>query len=228
MSSTTVVALGHSAHGGQAAGPQRRAPRPTIPRSRRPRVTSAPRSPLIAGDDATQLHNMNRFLAYLVELEPLIDGYETIHTPTELQGYVNANLDFLLPFREHGPSRIKSRGPMAAFDLSHSRTWAGLFSGLIFRGVTFASPFAVQGSKTFFRNVDDWDGECKKYPGNGPEFFCNPWAYSKRKSTRSVALVSEYWNALTIGDCPDWEANTLDGTYAFHACYNFLKETGPT
>ncbi|KAJ7788620.1 hypothetical protein B0H14DRAFT_2536574 [Mycena olivaceomarginata] len=182
----------------------------------------APPSVLIASDDAIQLRNMNRFLEYLVELEPLINGYETIGSPTDLQAYVNTRLDFLLPFREHGPSRISSRGPMAAFDPSHSKTRAGLFSGLIFRGVTFASPFAVQAVKTFFMDVNDWNVECEKFPGKSSEFFCNPG-----KQTGPCA-GAEYWDALMVSDCPDWEANTADGTYTFRASYDFLRKTGPT
>ncbi|KAJ7749766.1 hypothetical protein B0H14DRAFT_3603517 [Mycena olivaceomarginata] len=187
------------------------------PKRHRPRVTAAPPSVLIASDDAIQLRNMNRFLEYLVELEPLINGYETIGSPTDLQAYVNTRLDFLLPFREHGPSRISSRGPMAAFDPSHSKTRAGLFSGLIFEAV-----------KTFFMDVNDWNVECEKFPGKSSEFFCNPWAYSKRKANRTVCLVAEYWDALMVSDCPDWEANTADGTYTFRASYDFLRKTGPT
>jgi hypothetical protein len=49
---------------------------------------------------------------------------------------------------------------MAAFDPSHSKTKAGLFSGLIFQGVTFASPFAVQAAKIFFIDVNDRNVEC--------------------------------------------------------------------
>ncbi|KAJ7245185.1 hypothetical protein B0H12DRAFT_1308057 [Mycena haematopus] len=200
----------------------------TSSRPRPGRVAAGPSAPLMLADDATQLHKMMRFLEYLVELEPLIDGGDHIQSLSSLQAYVKSRLDFLLPFREHGPSRVKSRGPTTAFDPSHSRTWAGLFSGLIFRGVTFASPFAVQAAKTFFLNVGDWDAECAKHPGATDDFFCNAWAYSKRKSTRTVSLVSDYWTALTTPDCPDWEVNTANRCYDFRACYNFLKETSPS
>ncbi|KAJ7763760.1 hypothetical protein B0H16DRAFT_1311070 [Mycena metata] len=172
---------------------------------------------------------MNRFLDYLLELEPLIDGFQHIQHPTLLQTAVNAKLDFLLPFREHGPSRVNSRGPRGAFHSGHSATWAGLFSGLIFRGVTFASPFAQSAtSTTYFRDVSAWDAECAKYTSPPEFFFCNPWAYSKRKSKRSESLVTEYWAAIHVLDCPNWEANTANGNYAFKSCYDFLKQTSPS
>ncbi|KAJ6467225.1 hypothetical protein DFH09DRAFT_1111991 [Mycena vulgaris] len=170
-----------------------------------PSKTPAPPLLLTLANDATQIRLMNRFLAYLVELEPLIDGYVNIAQPTSLQTYVNQRLDFLLPFREYGPTRIRSRGPQAAFHPAHSGTLAGLFSGLIFRGVTFASPFGLQAATTFFASPADWDAECSKFPNAPDHFFCNPWAYSRRKSKRSEALVSDYWDALNTPGCPDWE-----------------------
>ncbi|KAJ7620890.1 hypothetical protein DFH06DRAFT_1233379 [Mycena polygramma] len=185
---------------------------PTLPRTSTPqiqgkstavlkRITATSRCKRVQGtgppllltlaDDAIQLQNMDRFLRYLLELEPLIDGYENIANPTPLQSRVHSRRDFLLPFREHGPSRVKSQGPAVVFDHAHSGTWAGLFSGLIFCGMTFASPFALQASKTVFANLSDWEAECAKFPNPSQNFFCNPWAYSKRKSPRGVQLVAE-------------------------------------
>ncbi|KAJ7934038.1 hypothetical protein B0H13DRAFT_2262610 [Mycena leptocephala] len=189
---------------------------------------AGPPALLTLTDDATQLRNMDRFLAYLVELEPLIDGYTGIANQTSLQTHVNKRLDFLLPFREQGSSRIHSRGSVAAFDRAHSGTWAGLFSGLIFRGVTFASPFGLQATKTLFTGVSDWETECVKFKKPAEHFFCNPWVYSKRKSKRSVSLVAEYWDAVTTKGCPDWETNTASGNHAFRSCYDFLKQTNPS
>ncbi|KAJ7930256.1 hypothetical protein B0H13DRAFT_1858885 [Mycena leptocephala] len=111
---------------------------------------------------------------------------------------------------------------------SNSGTWAGLFSGLIFRGVTFASPFGLQATQTLFTGVSDWETECVKFKKPAEHFFCNPWVYSKRKSKRSVSLVAEYWDAVTTKGCPEWETNTASGNYAFRSCYDFLKQTNPS
>ncbi|KAJ7939129.1 hypothetical protein B0H13DRAFT_1587166 [Mycena leptocephala] len=97
-----------------------------------------------------------------------------------------------------------------------------------FRGVIFASPFAVQANQTFFASVGEWQAECAKFPNAPDHFFCNPWAYSKRKSKRSEALVGEYWDAINTPDCPDWEANPASKNYSFRACYNFLRKSNPS
>ncbi|KAJ6447338.1 hypothetical protein C8R45DRAFT_850913 [Mycena sanguinolenta] len=147
---------------------------------------------------------------------------------TDLQTHVNTRQDFYLPFREHRPSHRNSRGPQAAFDPSHSNTRGGLFSGLIFRGITFASPFAIEAATTFFSDPGSWQNECAKFPHAPANFFCNPWAYSARKSKRTPALVDKYWEALLTPGCPDWERLTLNRDYGFISCYNFLRESNPS
>ncbi|KAJ7748756.1 hypothetical protein DFH07DRAFT_775578 [Mycena maculata] len=62
----------------------------------------------------------------LLELEPLIDGYENISNPTVFQATVSKTKDFLLPFHEHGPSRVHSRLAGNMFDPIHARTWGGV------------------------------------------------------------------------------------------------------
>ncbi|KAJ7127687.1 hypothetical protein C8R44DRAFT_873501 [Mycena epipterygia] len=187
----------------------------------------SPQLLLTPADDASQLRHMNRFLDYLLELLPLIDG-TTIARPTLLQAAVSDKPDFLLPFREHGPSRIHSRGPTRAFDPTHAATKAGLFSGLVFRAVTFASPFGLQSTITFFRDPADWNMACANFPAPPANFFCNPWAYSKRKSKRDTSLVDLHWNALNTPGCPDWEHHTAKLNYAFLDCYEFLSGGTPT
>ncbi|KAJ7119234.1 hypothetical protein C8R43DRAFT_960164 [Mycena crocata] len=87
----------------------------------------------------------------------------------------------------------------------------------------------LSATTTLFRNPLDWERECAKFPNPAANFFCNPLAYSKRKSKRSPALVAEYWKALSLVDCPDWESNTTnDGGYRFNDCYNFLKKENPS
>ncbi|KAJ7736466.1 hypothetical protein B0H16DRAFT_1730802 [Mycena metata] len=161
-------------------------------------------------DDATQMQRMNRFLDYILELEPLIDGFQHIQHPTLLQTAVNTKLDFLLPFREHGPSRV-THGVLEVLFIQDTRR-----------------PGLGCSSATSTTYVSAWDAECAKYTSPPEFFFCNPWAYSKRKSKRSESLVTEYWAAIHVPDCPNWEANTANGNYAFKSCYDFLKQTSPS
>ncbi|KAJ7679547.1 hypothetical protein DFH06DRAFT_1121228 [Mycena polygramma] len=108
--------------------------------SRRKRAEGPPLL-LTLADDAMQLQNMDRFLRYLLELEPLIDGHESIANPTPLQSRVNSRRDFLLPFREHGPSRVKSRGPAAAFDRAHCQAYILIYTRST--GIDFVRVFLV-------------------------------------------------------------------------------------
>ncbi|KAJ7820526.1 hypothetical protein B0H14DRAFT_3147086 [Mycena olivaceomarginata] len=182
---------------------------------------------LLDASDSREMRLMKRFLDALLQLEPLIDGYENIANPTLFQATVHGKADFLLPFREHGPSRSRSRLPGNSFDPLHSRTRGGLFSGLIFRGVIFATPFSMQAN-TYFEDPDAWRSEYAKFPNHESSFFCNLAAYSRAKSHRGIHLADEYWNALSMAGCPDWEANTRNGAYAFTDCFRFLKAGNPS
>lgn len=189
-------------------------------------VTPSPRL-LLDASDSREMRLMNRFLDALLQLEPLIDGYENIANPTLFQATVHGKADFLLPFREHGPSRSRSRLPGNSFDPLHSRTRGGFFSGLIFRGVIFATPFSMQAN-TYFEDPDAWRSEYAKFPNHEASFFCNLAAYSRAKSHRGIHLADEYWDALSMAGCPDWEANTRNGAYAFTDCFRFLKAGNPS
>ncbi|KAJ7638068.1 hypothetical protein B0H17DRAFT_1149274 [Mycena rosella] len=177
--------------------------------------------------DSRQLQFMNLFLGYLLELEPLIDGYEKITQPTAFQAAVNGKADFLLPFREHGPCRARSRLPGMSFDPRYVRTQGGLLSGLIFRAVIFSTPFALQAN-TFFSSPDDWRSEYASFASKPDAFFCNLAAYSRRKSNRGIHLVDEHWKALNAPGCPDWEQNTRHGKYDFADCFKFLSASNPS
>ncbi|KAJ6493868.1 hypothetical protein DFH09DRAFT_1104331 [Mycena vulgaris] len=157
-------------------------------------------------EDSRQLQFMNLFLDSLLELEPLIDSYQNIAEPTVFQATVNGQKDFLLPFREHGPSRIRSRLPGNSFDPLHSCTQGRLLSGLIFRAVIFSTPFALQ-AQTLFTTPAQWDAE-----------------YSKH----GIHLVEEYWVTINTPDCPDWEENTRSGEYSFIDCFKFIKAANPS
>ncbi|KAJ7264820.1 hypothetical protein C8J57DRAFT_1230586 [Mycena rebaudengoi] len=187
-----------------------------------------PQQLLTMSEDLSHLRQLNCFLNYLLELEPLIDGSEQNSTPSLLQSTVSADRDYLLPFREHGPSRIRSRAPGGSFDPALSATRAGLFSGLIFRGVIFATEFSRKAdAQTFFSSSAEWTAECAKYPDASGEFYCNLRAYGGSKSNRGVHLVQEYWTALATDDVPNWEKNTENKTYNFMECYKFLKHDNP-
>ncbi|KAJ7718212.1 hypothetical protein B0H14DRAFT_2643405 [Mycena olivaceomarginata] len=183
---------------------------------------------LLEASDSKEMHMMNRFLDALLELEPLIDnGYAKIAAPTLFQASVNKKLDFLLPFREHGPSRARSRLPGNSFDPAHVRSRGGLFSGLIFRAVIFATPFSME-AQTYFSSPEDWDIESARFSGHDTSFFCNLSAYGRAKSRRGTHLVCQHWDAIITDGCPDWEAKVSEDPWDFTECYAFLKADKPS
>ncbi|KAJ7133843.1 hypothetical protein C8R46DRAFT_1048237 [Mycena filopes] len=164
---------------------------------------------------------MNRFLDTLLELEPLLDDYASITSPTLFQATVHGKRDFLLPFREHAPSRVRSRLPGNSFDPGHARLLAGLFSGLIFRVVIFATLFSLEAT-THFNAPAAWTTEAAKFAGKPESFFCNLRTYSGQKCDRGPHLISEYWTTINDPGCPNWEKNTRKGLYDFAECFAFL------
>ncbi|KAJ7167936.1 hypothetical protein C8R46DRAFT_1191923 [Mycena filopes] len=188
--------------------------------------SSSPPRLRLTDSDSAEVRMMNRFLDALLELEPLLDGYENIAQPTRFQAVVNGKRDFLLPFREHAPSRVRSRLPGNSFDPVHARSLAGLFSGLIFRAVIFATPFSLEAT-THFSAPAAWTTETTKFAGKPESFFCNLSAYSRRKSNRGRHLVSRYWTTINDPGCPNWETNTREGLYDFAECFAFLTASRP-
>ncbi|KAF8173421.1 hypothetical protein K438DRAFT_1772224 [Mycena galopus ATCC 62051] len=190
-----------------------------------PTITSGPSRLLLTASDSNEVRLMNQFLDALLQLEPLLDEveYTSLSPPSRFQAAVHSNPDFLLPFREHGPSRARSRLPGHSFDPAHSRTRSGLFSGLIFRGIIFATRFSKMATTTHFADPDAWRTEAAKFSHQDADFFCNLSAYSRAKCRRGTHLVASYWDALSDELCSDWEENTHGGSYDFQKCYNFLK-----
>ncbi|KAJ7795817.1 hypothetical protein B0H14DRAFT_3887990 [Mycena olivaceomarginata] len=83
-------------------------------------------------------------------------------------------------------------------------------------------------ANTYFEDSDAWRSEYAKFPNHESSLFCNLAAYSRAKSHRDIHLADDYWHALSMAGCPDWEANTRNGAYAFTDCFRFLKAGNPS
>ncbi|KAJ7604060.1 hypothetical protein FB45DRAFT_958028 [Roridomyces roridus] len=193
---------------------------------------------MIPSQCSKRVHAMNRFLEWLLQLEPLIGLADTVDiqgdgTLGKFQRAVHQDRDYLLPFREHGPSRIVSRLPGNAFDPLHARARSGLYSGLLFWGVYFATKFAHHATSTLFASPRDWDAQVAAVGQQPPTFFCNVKAYGSVKCYRSVKLVQQHFDAVitpgTNKPCPgeEWEQSTRDGKFPFRECHRFLTRSKP-
>lgn len=74
-------------------------------------------------------HNLQRLLDYINELYPVIvrpTEISHIPNPTTLQSSVLRDIDKLLPFQEHAPSRTMMQQDVSPFSLSMARTRTGV------------------------------------------------------------------------------------------------------
>lgn len=96
-----------------------------------------------------------RALKGLIKLD-LLSG--EICADTKLTAFVTKDTDKYLPFREYGRSRIRIKQDGGPFTPeANIRTESGLFSNLVFRGITFHSNFLLDGGqRTLFANYAEW------------------------------------------------------------------------
>ncbi|THU89612.1 hypothetical protein K435DRAFT_865130 [Dendrothele bispora CBS 962.96] len=119
--------------------------------------------------------------------------------------YVYDKADSKLPFRQFAPSLRNILAGHGPFSSLHLHTKIGYLSALIFRGVTFNSPFARSPqSPTLFHNADDWDRAVDKandinkspLPKN---HFCNQAAYTNAISNRTADNIRSDFEGRSIG-----------------------------
>jgi hypothetical protein len=149
------------------------------------------------------------FLRFLTELLPLIQPTfdPTSTTLSTLQRKVLTNPDYLLPFREHAPSRLRILlGPDGPFSGAHAGNRRGvLFSALVFRGITFDTPALKSTAHTgFFADLAEWDDFYRSHasaPGlndaDRERWFCHPGPFG-RTHGRSTANAAQFWAASRI------------------------------
>lgn len=164
---------------------------------------------------------MQRFLQFLRDLHPLIDDTLPEHSPTLLQAKVSAELDYRLPFREKAPSRTKIlASPDGPFSPDHISTREGIFSALIFRGITFCTKALLEIDHSgYFDSLEAWNSfvnahgpyqvelasgwaeksaaEIRRMEECREAYFCNKGPYGRTKG-RSTANASQFWTASGI------------------------------
>ncbi|KAI0057139.1 hypothetical protein BV25DRAFT_1920359, partial [Artomyces pyxidatus] len=185
---------------------------PTVPPALLPHQQPPAPAPFIpAGVDENIVHVVH----ILRILEPFIDGptYQTYSDlpltyesryDQRLADKVSGNLDKFLPFREHGPSRRRSRMDGGAFSANHLKTAAGLFNGLVFRTMQF-------GSELFFERhpwYDDGRAVVERYnsimasnPSISNTYFVNNTVYGP-PMRRTMLDAPALWDAVHANALP--------------------------
>jgi hypothetical protein len=135
-----------------------------------------------------------------------------------------ANPDRLLPFREHAPSRIRSKSEDGPFHNSVARTRSGLFSALIWRGITFTAPFSLE-RKMVFHSLQEFRDEVHdvRCSQKDTAYICNKRAYGVYNKYRSPERAQDYWEAT--GE-HDWSNYVKNNTVPFTECYQEFFRPG--
>ena len=142
-------------------------------------------------------------LRYLLVLLPLLEAdyhppQSNISPEDKVRVKVLKNMDGLLPFREHGPSRKRIMMEDGPFSPANIQTKAGFFSALIFRGITFTCAI-IQDNHVLFKDASDWNQVVKdiKARNLGDRYISNPNAYTSY-TFREPSLGDKYW--ITAND----------------------------
>ncbi|KAF8584295.1 hypothetical protein K439DRAFT_1346475 [Ramaria rubella] len=98
----------------------------------------------------------HRLATFVLLLLPILRHLQPNHEDSPLFKLVKTDGDFYLPFREQAPSRshvLQEGGP---FETAYMNMRGGLFSGLIFWGVTFSAPALLDDHHNRFDVLGDW------------------------------------------------------------------------
>jgi len=132
--------------------------------------------------------------------------------------------DAWLPFRECAPSRrrmLESDGPFIAESLC---TLAGLFSILIWRGITFGCQ-VVLDHPTRYENLAAWEAIALAH-NNDPSYLCNINAYTTPNNGRTPDLATDYWTAAQTVE-EDWKKLVSDPDLSYTKLFNFFIQDKP-
>lgn len=98
--------------------------------------------------------------------------------------------DQRIPFREIAPSRRAVLAEPSPFGPSSILTRAGMFSALVFRGITFGTEALLVHGLRYFESLEDWHRKTGKLAQRA---VCIPSAYGVYAMDRSADNAPSYW-----------------------------------
>ena len=138
---------------------------------------------------------------------------------TKLQQAILKDPDFLLPFREHTPWRLRQKGKEGPFDAGVLKDPAALFSAVVGRVITFRTEFGRQ-EPMFFKGLVGWRDAIKGI--HDERYICNPQAYGQSNPRRNTALAAQLWEGAEGCDWSLFASQSHD----FWETYDFLRTPG--
>jgi hypothetical protein len=140
---------------------------------------------------------MTIFFNYLLELKPLLlNGFATYTTSSNRTlRLVAKRPDFLLPFRQKAPTIERALGTIYS-DVDRLLTPEGLWNVLMFRGITYGSPYAKDDLE-WFDSYSEWmeyhDTSNKSIEKKKERYFVNVCAYGFNNRWQTMDNASPYW-----------------------------------
>lgn len=166
-----------------------------------------------------------KFVGYvreMLELDRL--GIDGISSPSILQKVVAQTPDKLMPFRERAPGRTRARSDEGPFAPNNCATRAGLFSALIWRGITYATDFSIQETM-MFEDYDDWHSTIEGVIDTSVDegYYCDIKAYGVTNPKRGIHHAEAYWKATEVND---WTTFINNSPTPFMTTYREFFYTG--
>lgn len=102
-----------------------------------------------------------------------------------------ADPDRHIPFRNIAPSRrVILNSPNSPYRRDLTLTRLGLFNILVFRAITFATPFVTRDEMIWFDSVQDFNARVTGLDGR---YYCDPTCYGSYSRNHSAENVDQYW-----------------------------------
>ena len=143
--------------------------------------------------------------------------YHTVdkNTANSLQLAILESPNTLSPFREHSPDRLRFQGSDSPFSPEHIHEPYGLFSALIWRIITFNTPFSAH-EPMIYHDIDEWNKAIEEI--HDSTYVCDPMVYG-HPGHRGPLLAKLLWPAaLNSG----WQDICRDIPHDFQDLVNFF------
>jgi hypothetical protein len=130
--------------------------------------------------------------------------------------------DTLLPIRESLYARIRSRSAAGPYHSSFIKTRQGIFSALVWRGITDNTVFARVGRMQFTGVLDLQDAIDElalRFPAADTTYVCLQHIHGRYIGSRKTTNAITLWN--DVGDLPKWE-EFCDTFPTFGDCFTYF------
>ncbi|KAF8574139.1 hypothetical protein K439DRAFT_1624565 [Ramaria rubella] len=158
----------------------------------------------------------HRLATFVLLFLPILRHPQLNHEDSPLFKLVKTDGDFYLPFREQAPSQSQVLQEGGPFETAYMNMRGGLFSGLIFQGVTFSAPALLDDHHNRFNVLGDWTEYHDLHSNLDFTHFCKMMAYGTPNVFRGPAHIEAYWKGTAT-----WEKTLQHGFNTFTELWEY-------